>query len=361
MPTTQTFPVTGSLEVEVTFPGPVAPPPSSVTGLPAHQPNGRLTLDSGNPIMRGGMDHVSTTLHYAPYNGNRVSIFDGTDDVSHEFTTNDTDAIGLSMDGGVKWVVGSSYDVFDVVVGGVVKLATGPAWPSSALAARGLVKRKGLWVNVGPMALDLSETEQITVPMHQASAVGSIHVSDTEGTLKALFTPGHNRTCDVFNFYNQEMISLPVGQPPVGGVQVSWTPTNNYTGVGYLAFNNNNNNCGYSFVGLPGVEVEALYLQRGFIDAYNKGICAANIAVSKNTVSNTRGTLGSFNSDIDNIAVGVSLPAHFLDTDTLGRNRLFMVGSNSNDVGVIGTTLWGLGSATGKEMGAHVMWIRYKG
>lgn len=266
------------------------------------------------------------------------------------------------MSGGSKWAANTSRDVFITLVEDVVTLGTGPAWAGDSLAARGLVRRSGLLVNADSITLDLSDAEQATIPANQATYVGSISVGSTAGLLRATFAIGQNRVCDVWNLYHQQPIRLGVGCPPPSGVAaVSWLPSNLYTGVGFLPFNNDPNNCGEYFTGLP-QDVECRYLQRGFLDTLNKGLGAIVTAICKNTYANVKGTWGTFTSDASNLAVGVTAIAEFNDLGSVGRQKVWMAGANANDTGTIAVTLWGLVNLSGRSPeDTHVMWIKYRG
>lgn len=341
-------------------PGPAGP--AGPSGMGVSVPGGRLTLVSSQPVMKSGSDYSSATLYYAPFESDKIPLFDGTSWGSREFTSGPLDSVGASMTGGSAWAINTSRDVFLTVFDDVVRLVTGPVWPSEALSDRGLVRRNGLFVNAGSIVLDLSAVEQTTVPEHQATYVGSISIGATAGLLKATFAIGQNRTCDVWNFYHQQPIKIGVGCPPVPpSIAVVWSPSNLYTVTGFLPFNNDAKNCGDYFTGMP-QDVESRYLQRAFLDTLNKGLGAVVTAICKNTYSNVKGTWGTFTSDVANLAVGVTVAAEFVDLGTVGRQRVYMAAANANDTGPIAVTLWGLVNVSGRSPeDTHVMWIKYQG
>ena len=178
--------------------------------------------------------------------------------------------------------------------------------------------------------------------------------------LTATFTLGQNRRCDVWNAYHQREILLGVGCPPVPpAVIVSWKPANQYPS--WQAFNNDLNNSGYYFTGLP-QEVNCQYIQRGFVDSLNSGFCAIMALVCKDTLSNAKGTFGSYSSDTTTDATGVTVSAVFKDRGSVGSHRAIMAAANANDTGPIGITLWGLVNVAGRAPeDPHVMWISYQG
>lgn len=355
MPTTEHNLSSGPITLTVT-PVPGAKGDKGDTGpagMGASVPGGRLTLVSGQPEMLQTADHSSTVLYYAPFVSDQIPIFNGTDWASHTFTSGPLDSVGLSMSGGAAWVAGTQRDVFVTLVDGVPTLCTGPAWPSESPASRGLVRRNGLWVNAASMNCDVG----IVMAANQGTFVGSINIGTT-GSLEAKFTLGQNRRCDVWSAYNQIETILGVGCPPVPPATYSqWLPANQYPA--WQAFNNDTNNSGIYFTGMP-QNVQCRYLQRGFINSLNYGICAALTLICKDSLSNAKGTIGAMTSDYGNMATGFTLDATFEDRASTGAHRVYMAGANAN--GTDGVTLWGLASVAGRAPeDAHVMWIRYQG
>lgn len=340
------------------------------SGMGSSIPGGRLTLVSGHPVMKGGADYTSTVLYYAPFQSDTVPLFDGIAWGSHTFTSSPTDTVGASMVGGAAWAANTSRDVFSTKVNGEVVLCTGPAWPSDTLSARSLGRLNGIPVNAGSLLMDLSATEQVTVAAHQATYVGSISTGATAGLLKATFTIGQNRTCDVWNFYHQQPIKMGVGCRPVAPAQyISYTPPNNYSTAGFLPYNNDATCCADYFTGMP-QDIGISYIQRCFLDTLNKGLGAVLTAVGKyelDTASNTYkykpyGTWGSFSSDVANVAGGQTVVAEYNDPGFTGRQRVFMCSATANDSAPYSATLWSLFNVPGRQPeDAQVMWIKYQG
>lgn len=349
----------GSITLNVT---PITGPKGDTgpAGMGASVPGGRLTLVSGRPEMLQTADYSSPTLYYAPFASDKVPLFDGTNWASYAFSSSPVDTVGLAMIGGSKWVANTQRDVFIALVSGEPRLCTSPAWPDNTLPSRGLIRHSGLWVNAGEVICDLSETETLTLPIYQGAWVGSINIGPDGGLLKATFTLGQNRRCDVWNVYHQREVLLGVGCPPTPPLAANtWKPSNN--ALDWRAFNNDLNNSGYYFTGLP-QNIEGRYLQRGFLDAYNSGICAIVVTICKNTVSNSKGTFGSFSSDVANVALGVTVEANFKDKGSVGSHRAIMAASNANESGILGASLWGLTELVGRSQDeAHAMWIKYQG
>lgn len=335
-----------------TIPGP--PGPAGPAGMGSSFPGGRITLVSGQPEMPAHADHSSSVLYYAPFESDTIPLFDGTSWTSHVFTSGPLDPVGLSMSGGSAWAANTKRDVFVTLDNGIPILCTGPVWPADDTAARGLVRRNGLWVNASTMSCDVG----IVVPANQATLVGSINIGSVAGSLQALFTIGQNRRCDVWNVYHQREILLGVGAPPPSGSAIiTWKPHNQYPA--WQAFNNDLNNSGYYFTGLPQT-VECEYIQRGFMDSLNFGYCAFFTVVCKDSISNAKGTLGTISSDTLKDALGVQTFAIFKDRGSVGSHRAFMGTANANQLN--GISMWGLTNlAPRAEEESQVMWIKYQG
>lgn len=332
-------------------PGPKGDP--GPAGMGSSFPGGRLTLVSGQPEMPAHADHTSTVLYYAPFESDKIPLFDGTSWASHTFTSGPLDSIGLSMTGGSAWTAGSKRDVFVTLVDGLPALCTGPSWPADDTTSRGLTRRNGLWVNSSSMSCDVG----ISVAANQATWIGSINIG-TAGTLEAKFTLGQNRRCDVWNVYHQREIVLGVGAtPPAGSAIIVWQPHNQYPA--WQAFNNDLNNSGYYFTGLPQT-VDCEYIQRGFLDSLNYGHCAFFTVVCKDSITNAKGTLGTISSDTLKDALGVQTFAVFKDRGSIGEHRAFMGTANANQLN--GISMWGLTNLPPRaEEESQVMWIKYQG
>lgn len=332
-------------------------------GMGASVPGGRLSLVSGQPEMPQTADYTSTTVWYPPFIGDTLPIFDGTNWVSRCFASGPLDPVGLSMSGGSKWTANCRRDVFGIFVGSSVVLATGPGWPSDSVSARGLTRRNGLWVNAASMVLDTSATTSETIPANQATWLGSIDVGATASTLQALFTQGQNRRCDVWNVYHQREIALCVGCPPASStLPVIWLPTNQFPTM--VAFNNDLNNSGRYFTGLP-QNIDREYAQSCFINTYGHGAGGMTISICEDSLSNPTTTKG-FSSDCENSSTGyfesgLSVTSHSIHKGSVGGHRAIMGVAGSNHF--TGVTLYGMDPRAiyGSPDRMHALLIKYQG
>lgn len=307
-------------------------------------------------------DYSSAVLHYPPFESDQVPLFDGTDWASYPFTSGPLDTAGLSMAGGSKWTAGSKRDVFVTSNEGTPVLGTGPAWPADSVASRGLARRNGLWVNSAALSLDVSASAALSVPEHQATWVGSIDIG-TAGVLEAKFTLGQNRRCDVWNVYHQREILLGVGCPPASSsLPVVWLPTNQFPTL--VAFNNDLNNSGRYFTGLP-QNIDREYSQSCFINTYGHGACGLTISICEDTLSNPKTTKG-FSSDAESAATGyfqsgLSVVAHSIHKASIGGHRAIMGVAGSNHF--TGVSVYGMDPRAiyGTPDRLHALWIKYQG
>jgi len=177
-------------------------------------PQGRLTLVSGTPVMSA--DEVAqTTVYYTPYNGNLVSIPNGTKNVTVAFSE-----ISLALVS--NHVADTLYDVFvflDPADNTTIRLGTGPAWSNSTAGscARGtgasstqLSRLNGLWTNTVAITLR-NGSSTYSVAIESALYVGTIYTDHTAGNVTAHASFGQNRKCGIWNAYNRAPIILQAG------------------------------------------------------------------------------------------------------------------------------------------------------
>jgi len=99
---------------------------SRLLGLLNHVCRGRLTLTSGTPVTTSDVTGA-TSVYFTPYNGDLVSVWDGTRWKLYQFTEL-TLALGTLTSG-------ANYDIFLYDNSGTLTLKLGPAW--SGDTARG--------------------------------------------------------------------------------------------------------------------------------------------------------------------------------------------------------------------------------
>ena len=165
-----------------------------------------------------------TTVYYTPYNGNLVSIPNGTKNVTFAFSE-----ISLALVS--NHLADTLYDVFvflDPADNTTIRLGTGPAWSTTTAgsSARGtgagttqLSRLAGLWTNTVAVTLR-NGSSTYSVAIESALYVGSIYIDHTAGQVSAHQSWGQNRKYGIWNAYNREPIILQAGDSTT-----SWTYT----------------------------------------------------------------------------------------------------------------------------------------
>jgi hypothetical protein len=337
--------------------------PAGPAGMGASVPGGRLTLVSGQPEMPQTANYSSTVLYYSPHESDKLPIFDGNGMGSYSFTSGPTDELGLDMVGGSGWTANSQFDIFAILVGGAPRLCSGPAWTGTSPSARGIGRRNGLRVNSASMVMRLSPVDTITVPANQATWLGSIDVGATAGLLQGLFLFGQNRRCDVWNVYHQREILLSVACPPASPTMpVIWLPPTQFPSI--QAFNNDPNNKGYYFTGMP-QNVSREYSQSFFLNTYGHGPGGLTICICEDTLSNMVMVKG-FSSDAASAATGYMQSGLFVvarstHKSSVGRHAAIMACAGSNNF--TGVTTYGMDPRPiyGAPERMHAMLLTYLG
>ena len=106
-------------------------------GAASIQSNGRLTLESGVPVSSTDQT-AKTTVYYTPYDGNFLSLYNGTSWNAYSFTELSLTTSGLSAS--------ANYDVFAYVSGSTVTLEYSAAWTSDTARSSALSLLNGVYV-----------------------------------------------------------------------------------------------------------------------------------------------------------------------------------------------------------------------
>jgi hypothetical protein len=102
--------------------------------------SGRLTVSSGVPVPT--TDISTSTLYYTPYNGNMISLYDGTSWAAHTFTER-TLALGTM-------VSGKNYDVFIYNNSGTLTLELA-VWSTDTARLTALALTDGVYLKTGAL------------------------------------------------------------------------------------------------------------------------------------------------------------------------------------------------------------------
>ena len=185
---------------------------SPSVGAGAIQSNGRLTLESGVPVSPTNQT-AKTTVYYTPYNGNILSLYNGTSWNAYTFAE-------LSLALGTL-TSGKNYDIFAYVSGSTVTLELSTAWTSDTVRADAISLLNGVYIKTSNNTRRYLGTFRTTA------------TTTTEDSLTKRF---------VWNINNQQ-------QRPMQKFEstASWT----YQNVTYRYVNNNSANRLECVFGLP--------------------------------------------------------------------------------------------------------------
>lgn len=109
-------------------------------GLLPQMCQGRLTLTTALPVTTADVT-AAGTIYFAPYGGNRLSLYDG----SSTWTAYAYTQLSLAL----TLTSGKNYDVFAYNNSGTPALELSAAWTTDTARATALVSQDGVWVKTG--------------------------------------------------------------------------------------------------------------------------------------------------------------------------------------------------------------------
>ena len=251
--------------------------PSIASGITAStQPQGRLTLVSGTPVMAAD-EAAQSTVYYTPYIGNTIPIYNGSNFIPTVFSE-----LSMVMSG-ANFAAGAIYDLFVMVDAGPTnRLGIGPVWgtltPGSCARGTGagtteLQRVNGIWVNKNLMTLRYGSASTVSVAPFYATYVGTMYMDASNSQVSCYFTYGQNRKFGLWNAYNRVPIIMKAGDGTG-----SWSYT---TGT----IRASNNSAANSITTLTGLAEEMLDL--GFVQSVqnNSTTSAPHTYVGFNSVT----------------------------------------------------------------------------
>lgn len=159
-------------------------------------PQGRLTLATGTPIMSSSVTGA-TTVYYTPYCGELIPIYDGTNMIPTVFSEL-SQATGDATKSPGAVAANSVYDLFVWNDGGTIRCTRGPAWSSLTTRGYTLTVTNGIPLNTsaitnGPGSL-------------RGTYVGTIK-SNGSSTIDFIYGTGTAAgTFNVWNKFNQVLL-----------------------------------------------------------------------------------------------------------------------------------------------------------
>lgn len=182
-------------------------PSSLIPTITPSLPKGRLTLQSGVPVMLTSQS-AKTSIFYAPYIGKTVPIYNGTVTQDYIFTSNSADLVGQTLALGSNWAANTIFDVFEALQAGVPTLCT-VAWASGSARATALALFDGLLTNATSATARKSNSSTFTLAANQGTYVGSFRTNGSTGTVDFTFgsaaSGGGAASFNVWNYYNRRL------------------------------------------------------------------------------------------------------------------------------------------------------------
>lgn len=190
---------------------------NGITGAISYvtQPQGRLTLQTGVPVMNTNTTGA-TTVYYDSYIGNQVPVWNGSSTVQFIITADEV-SMGLAA---ANVISGSLYDVWAINNSGVFAIGVGPAWSTTLTRGTGagtneLQFKNGIRTNKNTLTNLFGGAAGVTnygpIASNQATLLGTILATANGATS---WTPrpaatGGGGSCivGVSNAYNQLRIA----------------------------------------------------------------------------------------------------------------------------------------------------------
>src|SRR5262245_19654393 len=210
------------------------------TQVPMVPPQGRLSLQSGSPIITSGLSG-QTTIRYHPYIGIYVPLWNGSTFINTVLPGELTQATTDNTKSPAAVANNNNYDLFVWNDAGTVRCTRGPAWSGAFTRGAGagtteLVRVAGIFLNAqnitnGPVA-------------QRGTYVGTIAIDGTGGCTVTFGGAGAGGTAPIiglWNAYNRVDIDVQ---------NVDNTNTWTYNSATYRIKNNNANNAIQAIIGL---------------------------------------------------------------------------------------------------------------
>ena len=146
--------------------------------------SGRLTLTTGVAITTSDVSGAST-IYFTPYNGNLISIYDGTSWIAYTFSE-----LSLALSGLTS---GKLYDVYVYRNSGTTKIDLSPAWTNDTTRSSATTILNGIVVNNAQFTGVITGD---TVAANRGTLVGTIR---TTGTTTTADTVTQRLVCNELN------------------------------------------------------------------------------------------------------------------------------------------------------------------
>jgi hypothetical protein len=287
---------------------------AAVASAPPVSPQGRLTLTTNTPVLQADVTGA-TVVYYTACVGNYLPIWNGTQFVNYQFSSDLT----LSLTGAAS--ANTLVDVYGINHSGSAVLGFSPVWANSTpgTCSRGtgagttqLVRTGGLWTNANTITLLNGATTYSAIPAGQATYLGSLYLDGTAGQVSCLGAFGQNRKWGVWNTYNRKTTALLGGDATASwaSVPAAWRQSNAAAG-----------NAVFSFTGLPEESVGLTFGQNVVVQQVG---ATQFIGIGVNSTTTPSGLLASVVGGVSN-AIGATITAAHRLPPSLGINKINML------------------------------------
>lgn len=295
---------------------------SSAPSAPPTFPGGRLTLTTGTPLI--GSDVTgSTVVYWTPTINASLPIYNGSAWVNYQQTSD----LSLSLTSAAA--ANDIVDVFSCVNSGSPVIGFGPVWatntPGSCARGTGAgttqISRvnNGLWVNSNIITLTNGSSSYASIPIGQATYLGSLAIDATAGQTSCYLSYGQSRKWGVWNAYNRLPITIQVGDS---------TSTWNYNGT----VRSSNGNAANSLLTFTGLAEE--FLELDFVQTVYEWVnSASSIGIGYNSTSTYTGKSGYISGPTSGTAISNDLIAKFVAPPSLGLNKVSALESSNDTSG----------------------------
>lgn len=247
-------------------------------------PQGRLTLTTLTPVLATDAS-AQSTVYYTPYIGNTLPIYNGSSFAVTAFTE-----LSMVMSG-ANFASGAIYDFFVVNDSGTIRLGIGPVWSTltAGSGSRGtgagtteIQRLNGIWTNKNIMTLRYAAGSTVSIPVNQATYVGSMQMDSTNSQVSCFLSYGQSRKWGIWNAYNRVPIIMQGGDGTA-----SWL----YNAATWRESNGGATNFISTFTGLPEELVQARFIQTLQLQD-NNNTSKANIGIGYNSTTVPSGRVG---------------------------------------------------------------------
>jgi hypothetical protein len=274
-------------------------------------PQGRLTLNSIEPVMASDVVNTST-IYYVPYVGNQIPIYNPTPGTFPSYTF-----VTLTLTLNSSQAAGNIYDIFAFLNSGAVTLGCGPAWTNSTTRSTATTlwggTQFGLATNNNAITLTNGSNTYTGIYAGAATYLGSVYMT-AAGETSVMFNPssgvgGSGTVIGLWNAYHRVRVTASSADSTA-----TWTYSSS-------TWRNADNSASNSITWLDGGGGGGLYGETSVSAAYDvvgsnsSASGSTNIGVGINSI-----VTPAINAQVSNTTALITMHAATLSPPILGLN-----------------------------------------